>query len=56
MKKVKPLKNSHTANTKFGMGDSYGSGVKNPMGKLRDGMAVKPLSSKKVKKPPKSLA
>lgn len=33
-KKVK--KESHSSNTPYGQGDSYGSGVKNPVGKMRD--------------------
>lgn len=56
MKKIKPLKNSHTPNTKKGMGDFYGTGVKNPMAKSIEimGMTMKPV--KKSGTPPKSLA
>lgn len=56
MKKAKPLKNAHTANTKLGMGDFYGSGVKNPTGKMRSGAGRIEVTSKNLKKPPKSLA
>lgn len=52
MKKAK-LKTAHTANTQKGMGDFYGSGVKNPMGKPRQIMGIKPI---RKSKPPKSLA
>ena len=55
--KSKTHSGSHTANTKFGMGDHYGTGVKAPVGKLR-GSTVgfhKP-TKKQLKTPPKSLA
>jgi len=55
-KKPKPSKNAHTDNTKYGMGDFYGTGVKNKIGKVIDVMGMSPLTSKKLKKPPKSLA
>lgn len=49
---------SHTASTKKGMGTFYGSGVKNPSGKIRDvsSPGQNPLSKSKLKKPPRSLA
>jgi len=57
MKKLKSkVKSAHTPKTKTGMGDYYGTGVKNPIGKVRDVMGMKPLGSKKLSKPPKSLA
>jgi len=59
MKKSKPLKpgrNAHTANTKYGMGDYYGSGIKNPVGKIRDVTNFTEVKAKKLGKPPKSLA
>lgn len=54
----KPGKNkqAHTANTPYGMGDNYGSGVRNPIGKVREGMGMKTLSKKQIGTPPKSLA
>lgn len=55
MKKASGLKTAHTSNSKIGMGDFYGSGVRNPVGRMRDGLGM-PLSKKKVKIPPKSLA
>ncbi len=55
----KPGKNrfAHVANTKYGMGDNYGTGIKAKIGRMRDdsvGMVV--LTPKKLKTPPKSLA
>lgn len=58
MTKIKGMKQAHTSNSKIGMGDSYGSGFKNPIGKIRDVSTVPttPLSKVKLKKPPKSMA
>jgi hypothetical protein len=58
MKKVKGLKQAHTANAKRGMGEAYGSGMKNPVGKIRDvsTAVTTPLSKVKLKKAPKSMA
>lgn len=56
MKKVKVPKVAHTSDSKYGRGDFYGSGVKNPVGKIIDVSTVKPMTSKKLGKPPKSLA
>lgn len=42
--------------TKCASGDYYGTGVKNPVGKVRDSYIGSPASSKQVKKPPKALA
>lgn len=55
--KSKKPQTAHTANTKYGMGDYYGTGVKAKLGTMRDdsvGMAK--LSKKKLGTPPKSLA
>jgi len=54
----KPGKNrfAHTANTKYGMGDNYGSGIKQKMGKVTRGMGQKPISPSKLGKPPRGLA
>lgn len=38
------------------MGDSYGSGVKNPVAKIKDFTGVSSLKPKALKKPPKTLA
>ncbi len=55
MKKVKGLKNAHTSNSKIGMGDNYGSGIRQPMAKPREDLS-KLVTPKRLKKPPKSLA
>jgi hypothetical protein len=47
----------HRAGTGLGVGDFYGSAVKNPVGKMRgDSLGMNPVSSKQLKKPPKSVA
>ena len=56
MKPIKSLKNSHTSNSKLGMGDNYGTGIKQKVGKMREGMGQVSLSKKKVGIPPKSVA
>lgn len=57
MKVSKPLKQAHSANKKFGMGDYYGSGIKNPIGKMReDSLGMNAVTPKKLKSPPRSLA
>ena len=56
MKKVKPLKQAHTANTKYGMGDNYGTGIKAKIGKIREVTGMSTLSKKKIGTPPKSVA
>jgi hypothetical protein len=55
-KSSKGLKQAHTSNAKKGMGDYYGTGIKQKMGRLRDGLDSQPSSYKKLGKPPKSLA
>lgn len=48
---------AHTAKTKFGMGSNYGTGVKQPIGKVRAGtVGMKPVSKKQLSSPPKTLA
>lgn len=54
-KSQRKTREAHTMMTKHGMGDYYGSGIKNPMGKVRDGMGINPLTPKMLKKPPRSL-
>lgn len=50
-------KTSHTSNSKMGMGDFYGVGVKNKTGReILNMIQVTPTSKKSMKKPPKSLA
>jgi hypothetical protein len=48
---------AHTANTKYGMGDNYGTGIKAKLGRMRDdSMGMMAVTPKKLKKPPRSLA
>jgi hypothetical protein len=53
MKKTgKRTKEAHVANTKYGMGDSYGTGIKQNMGKMRENYMDIPVGKKmgKLKK------
>jgi ATP-dependent protease Clp ATPase subunit len=54
----KPGRNkfAHTADTKFGMGDNYGTGIRQKLGKVIEGSGMKVITPKKLKKPPRSLA
>lgn len=56
--KIKTNKQFHTSDVKTGSGDFYGVGIKQKMGKIRDMYTpgINPLSEKKLKTPPKSLA
>ncbi len=55
MKKTKPHE-AHTSDTKFGMGDYYGTGVKAKIGKVRDStVGYTPVTPKQLKTPPRSL-
>lgn len=48
---------AHTANTKYGMGDNYGTGIKQKLGSVReDTMGMKKLIPRKLKTPPRGLA
>ena len=47
---------SHLANQKFGMGFNYGTGVRNKLGRVRDGFGQVEVTPKGLKRPPKSLA
>jgi len=55
VKGIKPKKEAHTSSSKIGMGDFYGSGVKQKTGRVRESYmeAGKPSN---LKRPPKSLA
>ena len=46
----------HTPGSPKGMGDLYGIGVRNPVGKMRSGLGYSNLDAKKLTVPPKSLA
>jgi len=48
---------SHCDFNGLGMGDYYGSGIKNKVGRMReDSLGMNAVSRKKLKQPPKSLA
>jgi hypothetical protein len=55
-KKSPVSREAHTSPTKKGMGDYYGTGIKNNIGKSRDVMGIKQINPNKLKTPPKSLA
>jgi hypothetical protein len=47
----------HTSPSKFGMGDHYGTGIKQKIGRMRaDSMGMIAATKKKLNKPPRSLA
>ena len=57
MKKLKKGKEWHASSAKTGMGDYYGSGIKQRQGRIRDDyMGTISMTPKQLKKPPKSLA
>lgn len=48
---------SHTSKSPKGIGDYYGTGIVQPLAKLRGGtMGMQALTPKEMKKPPRSLA
>lgn len=57
LKKPGKNKQAHTQNTPYGMGDSYGTGIRAKLGTMReDSMGVIAVNPKQLKKPPKTLA
>jgi hypothetical protein len=56
MKKSKKLSIAHTSNSQIGMGDYYGTGIRQKIGRVREGMGMSPISEKKLKTPPRTLA
>lgn len=55
--KPKKPRFAHTENTKYGMGDNYGTGLKAKMGKVRENtVGMKKLSKEKMGTPPRSVA
>ena len=44
------------ANTSLGMGDFYGTGVKNPQGKMRDSWINSPVPARSIGTPPRKMA
>ena len=56
-KRVGKNRFSHTANTAYGMGDHYGTGIRAKLGKVRsDTVGMVALTPKKLKTPPRSVA
>jgi len=49
-------KQAHTAQTPYGLGDYYGTGITAKIGRQTEGVGFQEVSPKKLKKPPKSLA
>lgn len=61
MKKIKVSKGlhkeAHSSNSKIASGDYYGTAIKNKTGRMIDSYPIEgQVSSKKIGKPPKSLA
>ncbi len=57
MKKLKKGKEWHSSKSKIGMGDYYGTAIKNPQAKIVDNsMGYQSMNPKTLKRPPKSLA
>ena len=55
-KKGKSNPEAHTANTKIGMGDYYGTGFKAPIGRMRDdSVGMRPVPRSKIGIPPKNV-
>lgn len=56
-KKIGKNKFAHTADIKYGMGDNYGTGIKQKTGRMREeSVGMRPVSRKQINTPPKSLA
>lgn len=59
MPKIKGVKDTlgpHGIEKKFGMGDYYGTGFRNPVGRMRsDTVDICPLAKSQMGKPPKSV-
>ena len=54
--KPKKPRFSHTANTKYGMGDNYGTGIRAKLGKVRnDTVGMATLTKKQIGTPPRSV-
>lgn len=57
MKKTKNLEFAHTPRSPEGMGDFYGTAIRQPLGRIRgDSMGMVQVTPKKLKTPPKTLA
>ena len=53
--KPKKPRFAHEANTKYGMGDNYGTGIKSKIGKMRESPSMVKMSKKQIGTPPKSV-
>lgn len=53
---MKKASSFHTPKSPKGQGMYYGTGIKNKIGRMIEGMGAKEVSAKKLKKPPKSFA
>jgi len=47
---------SHCSPTAKGMGDYYGTGIRNPIARIREDGISQPVAPHKIGKPPKNLA
>jgi hypothetical protein len=47
---------AHEANTPYGMGDHYGTGVRAKIGRMREGVGMIQVPNNKMGNPPRSLA
>ena len=47
---------SHCSPTAKGMGDYYGTGIRNPIARIREDAVSQPVAPHKLGKPPKNLA
>ncbi len=57
VKNGKPTAEWHTSHDSAPMGDNYGSGIKNKIGKMRsNSVGIVPVSKKGLNTPPRSLA
>ncbi len=54
--KPKKFVENHVSKTKKSSGEYYGTGIKQKVGRMRDSYIDTPITSKKIGKPPKSLA
>lgn len=54
----KPFKEAHVANTKYGSGDYYGTGIKQKVGRVRNAYSIEgcDIHSNNSNNPPRSLA
>jgi hypothetical protein len=55
MSKGKRPKFAHTPRSPKGMGDSYGTGIRAKLGRMRDGMGMVEMTPKKLGTPPRSV-